>query len=91
MKSQALVVQKSTSVTPISSAVSRLKLMMPLDTTQETGGKSLNAFKSTRSSQKGARQVFIVDSHNEGISCVPSRSEGGRKNMTYPYEDLPWQ
>ena len=78
MKPQALVVQKSTSGTPISSAASRVKLITPSDTTQETGGESLAAFKSTRSSRKGARQVFIVDSHSEGISCVPSRSEGGR-------------
>lgn len=80
MKPQALVVQKITSGTPSSAAASRVKLMTPSETMQETGGTLDEevSFSFRRRFLKGVKQCFFVDSHRDGMSWVASASDSGR-------------
>ncbi|KAL3843768.1 hypothetical protein ACJIZ3_001171 [Penstemon smallii] len=64
MKPHALVVQKRTSGSPNLSAASTVKLMTPSETMQLTGGGMSGAelLSFVSSSQKGSKQVLVVDS-----------------------------
>ncbi|KAK0599151.1 hypothetical protein LWI29_002805 [Acer saccharum] len=58
----------------------RVKLIIQSDTMQVTGGTFDKhvLLSLERSSLKGAKQVFLVESKREGTSCVASASDGGR-------------
>lgn len=79
MKPQALVVQKITSGRPSSWAASRVKFMIPSATMHVTGGEFGEELSFAIRSLKGARQVFLVDLHSDGMCCVGIfASVGGR-------------
>lgn len=80
MKPEAPVVQKNTSGMPSSSAAVRVKLMIPSETMQVTGGtwNAEELLSLERSSRKGARQLLWVEEQRDGTSWVASTSDGGR-------------
>lgn len=80
MKPQALVVQKNTSGMPSSSAALRVKLMIPSETMQVTGGTLDEevSLSLARRSRKGARQLLWVEAQGGGTFWVASISDGGR-------------
>ena len=77
MTPPAPLVQKKTSGMPSSRATSRVKLMIPSDTMQETGGTPGLLLSLVTSSLKGAKQFLLVESQREGTSWVASASEKG--------------
>lgn len=80
MKPEALGVQKRSTGIPSSWPASRVKLMTPSDTMQVTGGIlfSEEELSFERSSLKGAKQFFFMDSHKDGMCWVEFASVGGR-------------
>jgi len=80
MNPHALAVQKRTSGMPSSAAASRVKLMIPSETMQVTGGTLDEdlSFSFERRFLKGAKQSFLVESHRDGTSWVASTSDSGR-------------
>lgn len=79
MKAQALVVQKITPGIPSSWAASRLKFMMPSETTQVTGGEFGEELSFERRPLKGCKQCFLMDWQRDGICWAATlASAGGR-------------
>ena len=79
MNPQVLLVQKRTSGIPNSSAAKTVNPITPSDTMQLTGGTCDEAvsFSLEIRSLNGPKQVFVVDSQREGMSCVASTSDSG--------------
>lgn len=51
--------------------------MIPSETTQVTCGTLPDEFNLPSNSKNGAKQVFLIELHKAGRSCVASRSDGG--------------
>ncbi|KAF4366708.1 hypothetical protein F8388_020070 [Cannabis sativa] len=78
MKLQAEAVHSTTSGIPNSRAASIPKVIIPSVTIQVTGGTSQQLLSLCKSFLNGPKQFFLVESHNDGISWVASRSDGGK-------------